>query len=457
MSHSVGVHEFLQRARQHRHFLETKLGEARKLGAQAGSYGNEVEQGLAAARVEAAATYLPGFDPVSLATAERLLHLPAGWAQERVRLVEVEDRKLEKRIQEIEGDDRYQFRSSYLGENGEWTGELAAAKKAHETSQGHAARFEHLPRFRELITSKFGTPEYRAGCLSFLDPNPRAADEAVKALGKTSWDEVRQDYEVAHQTVVAKKKKVLEVSERIAGLETLVKERDAAIARRAALKGEAPLLDSRNAVADHLGRADRRALAITAKAAGRTDCLAALARLDGLDSQASYLRSMNRDQSEVQAIEQEIAGLDRDIAKYSRPKKAGERIPYDKFQKRFVDRPARLQKRLERRQKMMSRIYDYDDWDPAYDWDDDVPWWFYMVGRNDPGYGFDDVSTFTRRHPHYVFARPAPLVDPLDDDDDRDDDGRDDDDDRRQDPRTLMDNAAAAAALAANAPDRDVS
>ena len=405
----LGVGEWRQRAYQHRDVLGRQLEEISDLNRLTQERLDETREAREAARVEAATAFLPSFDPVSLEQCERLAGLAPGWAALQIKRVQDEDVALAARIAQIERDDNFQSRERLIGHGGEWQEALAEAARNLAPFEATVQKHEALPSFKELIETGYDTPEYKVAFYNFKYYRLwKHADEACEKLAQEPFALVRQLYLDALEKRNQRKAKHTEVLLRVQNLTRLVNEHDAKIARREALRGPAPLTESREAVGEWLAKLNRRALADTLKQAGRLDLLNAVMKLDGIEAKSAYLESMIEDDLAAD-LRAEMSKLDHDMVKYARPKKAGTRFPAAAIQKRFHDRPARYHRRIEQRRAIVERVYDWDDYDYVDydDWGTGVPWWYFITGRSDPGYGarFGDVDHWHSSHSNWSYVR----------------------------------------------------
>ncbi len=317
---------------------------------------------------------------------------------------ERERNELALRLRAIENDPRYANRELLCHpRTGSLTRKLAELETYIAPFRETLARTSH-PRFPALVTSGYGTSEYSTGFwrVSYYE-DWKAGDEILEKFPeKQFFSEVREEVRRAQDSI----------GPLAAEAERLRAEIKMSEALEAEHKGRFEALQT--VVPRHLSALQRRVtdfvLQVPPAAMGpRFAHFPALdllyKRAAGLTHQTQYLDAIiKNDVGETRtSLVREIQGLEKDIQKFSRPKKASMRFPRDKFDKRFGDRTgSRYQKRWSRFERSYESVYQFRDYQRA-SFLQDFLWWDLMTDGRVDGDFVPEVASFRRAHPNYTY------------------------------------------------------
>jgi hypothetical protein len=397
--------DFRQAAHARRDEIEAELAEVRRLQER-----HEAERAtLAAQRAEVlarlAAAVLPGLNEAAFERAARLTGFVAGRQQDPIAAMQAEARALQERIAAIEADERYVKRELLAApRTGELQLKIAELEEFRAPAAEVVARGAH-PRFRHLLDVGYGTDAYKVPFwrLSYYR-DWKAGDEIVAEWpGKETFAAVREEYLTAAESLATFDASLAPLRQQVADIAGL--EQD--LADKQQLLETLPdrhLGAWRQRLVDHLQSLDPAWLAD--RLAGEQDVELLFKQADGLLKKAEYLDAVaGRQAAEHRAaLVEEDRALKRDLDKLARPKNAGRQFPDDKFQKRFVDRPARMRKLWQRTSRTYDTVYVFDRWDRGR-LVDDFLWWDLMTDGRLDGNFIPDVQRFHTGHPDYAYDR----------------------------------------------------
>ncbi len=309
--------------------------------------------------------------------------------------------QLEKRVAEIEADPRWIEREvrkvradTELGELREFRAPLAdvLARSTHE-------------RLDRLIGVGYDTPEYAVGWWrASYYADWKAGDEILAQFPeKTAFHEVREAVLSARSAVVEYDRMIGTLEGKLSEIATLEGERSYSQERLAHLHDEV-LGNCRQWLTEHIRNLDPDSLA---KRFGDDPSAALLAKtIVGIGKKIEYLNDLAT--SELDPMESRLRGdlakLERDRRKYSRPKKAWTQFQTDKFQKRFRDRRPWFDKRWDRYDRTYNTVYVFDNYDRG-SLVDDFLWWDLMTDGRIDGSFSPSVQSFHRQYPNYRWSR----------------------------------------------------
>ena len=408
MSRMYGVREFQAAAARQRHELKAELQRASHLLEVHRQRRAELGRVYGQAAAEFGAALLPTLTREQVARAVALTGYARLEADDPVGKAESERVALGKRVAAIEADPRFAQR------------ELLRHPRTGSLSRGIAECLEYRKPFEEvielaaherleqLIESGYGTPDYAVGFwrVSYYS-DWKAGDEILERFpGKHSFAEVRAEYLQATSSIAPLDAELARLRAEVAAGEALERE-------HAEKKKALSSVDSR-----WLGHLQQKLVSFVAECPleavgprlGRVPEVGLLyKRMSAVAHKVRYL-----DQLSEQSIEQPrrdiaeaLAKLDRDIVKYSRPKKAWTQFPGDKFEHRFRPRREAYQKRWQRFERSYTTIYAFDRYDAA-DFTRDFLWWDVMTDGRLDGAFVAEVVDYRRRHPHYHYERHEP-------------------------------------------------
>ena len=101
-----------------------------------------------------------------------------------------------------------------------------------------------------------------------------------------------------------------------------------------------------------------------------------------------------------------LGKLDKDLAKFKRPKNLNAWWPRDVIDRRVKSRRERFVKQQQKFESHYTTVYVYDDWNRGRGYDDFV-WWYLMTDNRFHGGYIPEVATFEQSHPGYVHHHEA--------------------------------------------------
>jgi hypothetical protein len=346
---------------------------------------------------------LPRLDHASITAAANAVGLVGIVHEDIPNKLEGRRRWLAHRLADIARDPRFADRELLRHPR---TGSLTTAILQNEELRKPAADViaacEANPRWESLWTSNYGTPQHAARWWRYSYWQDRsAADALVAAFGKQSFEQVRDEYARAKETVAV-------FDGEIAGLRYQIAAGIALEREHATLHEEHRTLDARGLehtrqrlVAHALGT-DASLVSQRLRGSPQTSELvllflrasgivAKIAYLDGI--QQKHLAEMQRD------VHEQRKKLD---AVETRTRKRWAPLPMDKYQKLSVDRRPWYEKRWQRFGKTYTTIHVYDRWDRGRYYED-LLWWDLMTRGRYDGSFLPDVAEFHHRHPGYQY------------------------------------------------------
>ena len=283
---------------------------------------------------------------------------------------------------------------------------LREAQSAVPTLMQSVNAYEALPYFEELLATEFGTDAYAVPWwrVSYYT-HWKHADLCCEAFGVDTFAKVREGYMVqlqARNTMIEEEQTARGGLEQLASAE---KARNDAAARLQGLDA-IYLQDARGRLFEHLRTLDQKLLLGWNQGDRVVEAL--VKRALGLGAKLRYLEAIYREQVEkpIADIQRTLAKNNQDYLKYSRPKKAYQQFPADKFERRFRDRSAAYQKKWHRYDKTRHVVVRFDRYG-AYDPYRDMLWWDLMTDGRIDGNMIPEVDAYRRNHPGYRYERPA--------------------------------------------------
>jgi hypothetical protein len=263
----------------------------------------------------------------------------------------------------------------------------------------------HL-RFQRLMESGYGTPAYKTRFwrLSYYR-DWKAGDALVDQTKLADFAAVRAEYEKNKNTIAVFDDKLGALRGEVAAGEAVEKEHADLTAGLEHLE-DTHLALWRGHLSEHLRTLDPAALGDRVQ--GEPDIELMLKQGAGLGKKIDYLDAIVAQQVQPYArlLRDEDSALDRDIGKFSRPKKAYQQFDESKFDKRFRERPDKLRRQWTRTRESYQTVYVFDRYD-RYRWVDDMLWWDLMTSGRYDGRFIPEVHYYYSAHPGYVFDRHA--------------------------------------------------
>ena len=386
---SVGLGELRAATQQRLSEIEGELRESQSLADRHGAERRKLEIARRRALDAAAAAALAGLDDASLARAVKLTGFTPLLNEDPRGKLEADRRRLGARVAEIEADPRYRdrelLRAPRVGTLVRQIDELEEFRAPLADTLQRAAH----PRLERLLETRYGTDEYAVGWwrASFY-ADWKAGDEILEKFPTAkAFADAREEILRARDSIAVYDARLAELrAEHDEGV-ALEKEREVKQGDLANLELN-HLGEWRNRVADHLAGLDPAVLGD--RLAGEPDIELLVKQGFGLDRKIAFLDQLIAEKLAParKALTDERAQLQRELAKYARPKYAHTTMPRDRFERRFRDRPAKLHKNLVRVTHEYTTIHHFDSWDRAR-LVDDFLWWNLMT---DTHYSRDDES-----------------------------------------------------------------
>lgn len=344
---------------------------------------------------------LPSLEAKVIARAAETVGLLGLPAEDLPAKVEARRAWLAARVGEVERDPRYVQRELLLHpRTGSLPRAIAEATELRAPASEVVSTCDDHPRFERLLETGFGTPEFSAPWWRYSYWEDRSAASAIVALfpGKTTFAEVRAEYEGAKSTVAVFDADIARHRAELADVEALVREHAAAVDEHQHLDARA-LAHTRGRIVEHLLTSDA---SLVSQRLGRAPALRLLfLRASGLAAKLAYLDGVERVHvgeiaKDIEDRRVKLEGVEQRTRRRWAP------MPADKFAKLAVDRRPAYERRWQRVGKVYESVRLYDRWDRGRYYDD-LLWWDLMTrGRYDGSY-LPDVTEFHRRHPGYRF------------------------------------------------------
>lgn len=380
-------HELVDHYSEHLQRVGRILRHYRELYAQAERARDRVRMELAAARDDLAIAYLPDLTAEALADVASRAEFKKLQRRDPIQAMNHEKQVLERRIAEIEGDERWQRRQWLVGAHGEWTRELAEAQSLLAPWEEACARFEDQKHFLTLVELGYDTPDYG---VSFLEARYwtfwASGDRICRELDMADFGD---DVLPAYREVEAERAKwravVAEIQGRIDALHDLVRERDQAEARIPRLP-EIYLQACQKAVAEFVGMADHQLLAQwnDAHREPNREVMLGLRRLSGLAAKLEALQDLMNTGIKpfIADMEARQAKFRRKATKFARPKHYRARHPHRYGDHKFGPKSDKYLLRADQALKLVRRLSEYDDY-ARFDLAHNAPelWFREMTGK----------------------------------------------------------------------------
>jgi hypothetical protein len=295
--------------------------------------------------------------------------------------------------------------------------EIAELEEFREPFARVVGKCEH-PRLQRLLEVEYGQPGYSVPFwrLSYFS-DWKAGDEIVARFGTDkTFAEVRSEYLHARDSLVVYDQKLDKLRAELAAGEALDREHDELLAEQKMLAdGTHPghvqlakmpdqfLKDARIQLERYLSDLDFAMIGDRLQSNPNIDLMAK--RYYGLRKQTEYLRQTSNQllDNSRPAIEQSLTRLQRDVAKYQRPKYAGQRFSREQFDK-LRERERRCQDLLLRQQQAQTAILAFGAYQNAR-LDDDFLWWDCITDGKIKANYIDEVARFKALHPTYRYRR----------------------------------------------------
>ncbi len=415
-----------QAVEHYNHTLETagKLRASyRTLDGRVAQAITRVENHMADARQALGAAYFPVLSPEAIADLERLTGFKGFSRRDPIAAMAHERHVLERAVETVLADDRYQRREDLIGPEGELTRDLARIKQRLDPFEAEVQRFEGLDTFLELVSTAYDTPEFR---VRWWDRDYwrlwAAGDRVCEELGLDDFgDDVLPRYHAAladRDPVMEEYLQAKSIADEIRGL---VETHDRSTARLQHLEASY-LEESQQALAEFFEHADLTLLSdwldddaaaqdgAQDDASRRRAIQMALRRVAGLRAKSGFLNDLA-----AVSIRPMIASLDdrankyrRKITKYGRPKYRGRSVTERELDRAFLAKRSKYTHRRNKLSELIERLDQYEDYENFMLSDPPELWWREMT-RTRPPTQMRELRAWYDRHPD---ARPTAADDP---------------------------------------------
>lgn len=343
---------------------------------------------------------LPELTPEALASAARATGFPGLLQQDFVGRAETERRALEARVAGIEADPRWRDRKLLRDPVvGRLTRAIAELEEFREPFASVVARCRH-PRLARLLETGYGTPRYAVPFwrMSYY-ADWKAGDEILERFeGKGDFAAVLAEYLEAARTLETYDPKIASLREEVAAGARLEEELGACRQGLESLEARYHGL-ARIALAEHLEALPVESLGDVLETVPALGTV--VKKWTGLDHQVRYLEAIRdvRIRPESDRLREAIRRLEKDVAKYHRPKNSGTVFPAEPFEKRFDPaRTQKLEKRIGRMGEAQERVFAFDRWDRG-SFSSDFLWWDLVTDGKVDGDFIPEVRSHYETYP----------------------------------------------------------
>lgn len=370
-----------------------------------------LEERTRSALGELVAALLPDLSPSSVQRAVQLTGYLPLMQNDLSRAMAQTKQQIEGRIAEIAADRRYRDRLLLRAPRvGMLVRDVAELEEFRAPLVELCEKCQH-PRLARLLSSEYGTPKYDVGFwrVSYYQ-DWKAADEILSKFpaGK-AFSDLRNEYNTACETIAVYDGKLSKLRGEIQASEALEREHDEARQRIEDLPATF-LNNAREQLASYLRDLDLPSIGDRLSFDPQLEGLAK--RYFGLRKQTEYLRDTQKHmlQDSRAAIEQSIKAMDREIAKYERPKFAYASLPASRFERlqQWQRRNQRCHGQIERFNDTQHVIVAFNHYDHGR-LDEDFLWWDLITHGRLQGQYIDEVSRFHSLHPSYRYEVPPEL------------------------------------------------
>jgi hypothetical protein len=401
----VGTAEFLRMAHEAREQVRQNLERLTQARGKHEAARKEITTAASEALVELVSGILASLDPAAVTRAIALTGSVKLAQDGPVQIRAREQKRLEARLAEIEADPRYQNRELLAAPRVGTLSQQIIELVEFRTSLADVLTRAAHERLEHLLQVGYGTAGYTSSWwrLSYYR-DWKAGDEILEKFpGKKLFSEVRDEVLTARQTIDVYDQKLRDLRAEVDAIKMLEEFHAKATEDLANLDAKV-LADTRVLLAKHVAHAD--AADLGQRLAAAPELTAVAKRWLGLNQKAAYLEQMQAELVDKPELElrTELSRLERDIAKYSRPKKQWEKFPVDKLQKRFRDRSGSWNKHWQRHDAGFDRVVHFDHYDRG-SFGRDFLWWDVMTDGRLDGNFIPEVAEFHRLHPDHRYDR----------------------------------------------------
>lgn len=378
-----------------------------------GQLGQQYQQAVA----DFGAALLPRLDAQWLAYVVQLTGYAPFRHQDPVAGREAERAQLAAELTRIEADPRFAERELMRHPR---TGTLFVKREellGHRKPWADVLEAAQHPRLERLLETGYGTERYDVPFwrLSYYQ-DWEAGDELLERFpGKTNFGEVADEVRRARETVSTFDQELDGINREI-GQGAALEQQHAQLGQALASLDQRWLEFARGRLVEHLMTIDPKV--VKPMLQGNADVQLLYLRASGMMAKGRYLEAMVGENAGKlrETLPEQLQKIDRDIAKFNRPKNRNAWWPREVIDRKVKSRGDRYNKQFQRFETHYHTVYVYDDWSRARAYDDFV-WWHLMTDGRVPGHYIPEVATFEQHHPEWGQGLPPAQHDDWDDSD----------------------------------------
>jgi hypothetical protein len=388
---------------QQRAELTEALGAAQSSAQKHKEVRGELENEYRTAFNDLGASLLPTLDPQTLQWAVQVTGYAPFQSSDPIAMREQERASLQQQLAAIENDPAFRDRELQRHPR---TGTLITRMnelQEHRRPWAEVLQNAAHERIERLLEVGYGTEDYKVPFwrLSYYS-DWEAGDQILEKFpGKKDFGEVRKEILQARETVSTLETEILDLQRQInEGIQ--LEQRHAELSQALASVDERYLSGARAKLAEHMLGIEPKWM--NPRLANAPNVQLHYLRASGLGAKARYLDAMVEQHAGTlqTQLAPAIQKIDRDLAKFQRPKNYNAYFPADVINQKMKSRRERLAKQQHKFEQQYSTVYVYNDYSRGRGYDDFV-WWYLMTdNRYDGGY-IPEVHQFQQSHPDYVY------------------------------------------------------
>lgn len=349
----------------------------------------EIREHGKAARLELARVYLTELSPEAFERAAKLTGFQGFQRRDPIKAMGHERHVLEKTIERIGADERYQQRELLAGPDGTLTTKLTEVHELLAPWVTECQKFEQHDGFAELVYVGYDTPRFEGRWWqSSYWKQWSAGDRICAALAMGDFgDDVLPAYNKAAEQRTFWQGEAQALEAKLKEIHDLTWEHDVAVARIPDLP-TLYLEQSQEFLGEYLGDADVGLLEEWAEQSGEDHrgITMALRKVAGLKAKDTLLHELQEDG--VAALANELRAraskYAHKVAKFSRPKNSWMTFNDNVLDHGFDEKYAKLRERQAKLEMMVDRVYAYDDYHRFRLDNDPQLWWLEMTRKQPP-------------------------------------------------------------------------
>lgn len=409
---AYNVPQFLDAAKTYMADLGQSKGELNNLLAEHNARRADLTKRFDAVENELVKALLPSFSPETFHQAASLTGFTGLLQKNYPGTAASERAQRQARMREIEQDPLYVNRKLLRDPAvGKLTRAIAELEDFRAPSAAVVSKCQH-PRLQRLLETGYGTDRYDVPFWRFSHYGDwKAGDEILERFPeKKEFAEILVDYLEAKRNLDTYDPRLASLRAEVADGEQIEKEY---LGHKDALETLEPryLALARVDLAQHIKDVPLETFSETLSAHSAYSVLTK--KYNGLSHQIKYLDAIKEQQIDParQRVDAEMEKLQKDIVKYSRPKKAFTAFPPDAFHKRFDrQKVEKLRQRVHRLEKTHTTVYRFDRYDRA-SFATDFLWWDLMTDGRIDGNFIPEVRSYYEARPGYQYERTSHISD----------------------------------------------